>query len=133
MVTIRKAAAVLAACFALLAVGCRIAPIYDVNGDAIMSSKADLTMSDVSKAIHRAGAGLGWQIEDAGPGHIIGTLHLRDHVAVVDITYDIKSYSIKYKDSSNLQYNADKREIHKNYNGWIQNLENGIRTQLMHM
>lgn len=130
---IRKAAAVLAACFALLAVGCRIAPIYDVNGDAITSSKADLTMSDVSKAIQRAGASLGWEMQQAGPGHMIGTLHLRDHVAVVDITYDTKSYSIKYNNSNNLQYNAEKGEIHKNYNGWIQNLENGIRTQLQHM
>jgi len=75
-------------------------------------------MSDVSKAIHRAGAALGWHIQDTGPGHIVGTLHLRDHVAVVDIAYDTKSHSIKYKDSGNLQYNADKREIHKNYNGW---------------
>jgi hypothetical protein len=131
--SIRNAAAVLVACFALLAVGCRIAPIYDVSGDAITSSKPDLTMDDVSKAIQRAGAGLGWQMQQDGPGHMIGTLHLRDHVAVVDITYDTKSYSIKYKDSSNLQYDAEKREIHKNYNGWIQNLENGIRTQLLHM
>lgn len=130
---IRKAATVLVACFALLAVGCRIAPIYNVNGDAISSPKADLTMSDVNKAIKRAGAALGWQMQDAGPGHIIGTLHLRDHAAVVDITYDTKSYSINYKDSSNLQYDAAKGEIHKNYNGWIQNLENGIRTQLLHM
>ncbi|HXZ51968.1 MAG TPA: hypothetical protein VEH51_08195 [Burkholderiales bacterium] len=129
---IRKVAAVFAACFALLAVGCRIAPIYNVNGDAITSPKADLTMSDVNKAIHRAGASLGWQMQDAGPGHMIGTLHLRDHVAVVDITYDTKSYSINYKDSTNLQYDAQKGEIHKNYNGWIQNLESNIRTQLLH-
>jgi hypothetical protein len=130
---IRKFAAVLAACFALLAIGCRIAPIYDVNGDAVTSSKADLTMGDVGKAIQRAGVALGWQMQQAGPGHMIGTLHLRDHVAVVDITYDTKSYSINYKDSSNLQYNAEKREIHKNYNGWVQNLENGIRMQLLHL
>ena len=131
--SIRNAAALLVACFALLAVGCRIAPIYDVNGDAITSSKPDLTMNDVSKAIQRAGAALGWQMQPAGPGHMIGTLHLRTHVAVVDITYDTKSYSIKYKDSSNLQYDKDKGEIHKNYNGWIQNLENGIRTQLLNL
>lgn len=129
----RKMAVILAACFALLAVGCRIAPIYNVSGDAVQSNKPNLTMGDVQKAITRAGATLGWQMEDAGPGHMIGTLHLRNHVAVVDITYDTKSYSIKYKDSTNLQYDASKGEIHKNYNGWVQNLENGIRVQLATM
>jgi len=49
---------------------------------------------------------------------------------VVDIAYDTKAFSITYKDSSNLQYDAAKSEIHKNYNGWVQNLENGIRAQL---
>jgi hypothetical protein len=129
--TIRKAAAVLAACFALLAVGCRIAPIYNVNGDAIAANKPNLTMSDVRGAIIQAGAELGWQMKPTAPGIIVGTLQLRDHVAVVDITYDTKSYSINYKDSSNLQYDAAKGEIHKNYNGWIQNLESRIRAKLL--
>ena len=31
-------------------------------------------------------------------------------------------------DSSNLQY--DGKTIHSNYNGWIQNLDKAIRTQL---
>jgi len=126
----RKATVVLAACFALLVVGCRIAPIYNVTGDTITSSKANLTMDDVSKAIVRAGGSLGWQMTPAGRGHMVGTLNLRNHVAVVDITYDTKSFAIAYKDSTNLEYNKDTSEIHKNYNGWVQNLENGIRTQL---
>lgn len=63
------------------------------------------------------------------PGKISGTLKLRRHVAVVDIPYDTQSYSIKYVDSTELNY-AD-GNIHKNYNGWIQNLEKGIRAQLM--
>jgi hypothetical protein len=126
----RKLAVVLAASFALLIVGCRIAPVYNVSGDAINSSKANLTMNDVSKAIVRAGAGLGWQMQETSPGHMIGTLHLRTHAAVVDISYDTKSFSITYKDSTDLQYDASQGQIHKNYNGWVQNLENGIRTQL---
>ena len=42
------------------------------------------------------------------PGYIVGTLHLREHEAVVDILYDTKSYSILYKSSQNLQYNETK-------------------------
>ena len=128
--TTRKLALVLAASFALLIVGCRIAPVYNVSGDPITSSKSNLTMDDVSKAIVRAGAGLGWQMQETRPGHMIGTLNLRTHVAVVDITYDTRSFSIAYKDSTNLQYDAAQGQIHKNYNGWVQHLENGIRTQL---
>ena len=128
---IRKVAALLAVCFALFAIGCRIAPIYNVNGDAINANKPNLTMSDVRGAIIQAGAELGWQMKPTAPGLIVGTLQLRDHVAVVDITYDTKSYSINYKDSNNLQYDAAKGEIHKNYNGWIQNLESRIRSKLL--
>lgn len=52
------------------------------------------------------------------PREISGALKLRKHVAVVDIPYDTRSYSIKYVDSTESNY-AD-GNIHKNYNGWIQ-------------
>lgn len=62
------------------------------------------------------------------PGYIVGTLKLRSHVAVVDIRHTTKSYSITYKDSTNLDY--DGTNIHRNYNGWISNLDRAIKTQL---
>ena len=111
----------------LLLVGCRTADLYNVQG-APGASKA-VSMADVEAAIRRAGQGLGWQIVPQGPGKAEGTLVLRDHRAVVDITYDTKSYSIKYKDSSNLQY--DGKTIHSNYNGWIQNLDKAISKELL--
>ena len=88
-------------------------------------------MDDMQKAIVRAGAGLGWQMKVAEPGLIVGTLRLRSHMAVVDIKYDTKAYSITYKDSSNLDY--DGANIHKNYNGWVQNLDNAIRVQIANL
>ena len=111
----------------LLLVGCRTADLYNVQG-APGSSKA-VSMADVEAAIRRAGHGLGWQIVPQGPGKAEGTLVLRDHRAVVDITYDIKNYSIRYKDSSNLKY--DGKTIHSNYNGWIQNLDKAISKELL--
>jgi len=53
---------------------------------------------------------------------------LRKHVAVVEIPYSSKSYTIRYRSSENL----DEKDgvIHKNYNGWIQNLTRGINAQL---
>ena len=121
---LRTALMVLVPAIALLMVGCRIAPVYDVQQAPIVATHA-VSMADVERAIRTAGASLGWQMVPRGPGSMEGTLVLRDHRAVVDINYDSKSYSIKYKDSSNLQY--DGSTIHSNYNGWIQNLERAIR------
>ena len=114
---------------ALLA-GCRSAAIYNVQQAPVAANKA-ITMEDMQKAIVRAGAGLGWQMNVVQPGLIVGTLRLRSHMAAVNIKYDTKAYSITYKDSSNLDY--DGTNIHKNYNGWIQNLDNGIRVQITNL
>lgn len=65
---------------------------------------------------------------EKAPGHIVGTLRLRSHQAVVDILYYTEIYSITYLDSLNLKY--DGKSIHKNYNSWIQNLSNGIHAQI---
>lgn len=106
-------------------VGCRTAGVLNIEDAPINASAKPI---DVKKSILRAGAALGWQMKDAGDGHIIGTLILRSHVAKVDITYDTKKYSIRYKDSTNLNY--DGTNIHSNYNGWIQNLDRNIKAQL---
>lgn len=111
----------------LLLVGCRTGGVYNVQGAPIASSKA-VALQDVESAIRRAGASLGWQIIPRAPGRAEGILVLRDHRAVVDIAYDTKTYSIQYKDSSNLGY--DGTTIHGNYNGWVQNLDKAIRMQL---
>jgi hypothetical protein len=116
----------------VLVSGCRTSPVYDVEKHGYATSKADYTNEDVKKAIQRAGSGLGWIISFDEPGHAVGTLYLRDHMAKVDILYDMEGYSITYKDSSNLDYDASDTPaiIHSNYNGWVQNLDNAIRTQL---
>lgn len=112
---------------ALVFAGCsHNQPIYNVEKTPITSSKP-MTMTEVQQAILRAGAQAGWQMQPEGPGKIGGRLALRQHLAVVDIEYDTKAYSIKYRDSSNL--NAADGTIHKNYNSWIQNLEKAIRVQ----
>jgi hypothetical protein len=59
-------------------------------------------------------------MNDTGPGRMVGTLVLRTHTAVVDIAYSTTSYSVTYKSSVDLQEANGK--IHKNYNGWITNL-----------
>ena len=113
---------------AILLGACRSATVYDVKQVAVVSNKPNISKVDVRAAIVRAGGTLGWQIKDNGPDALIGTLMLRGHVAVVDIPYSEKEYSIKYKDSTNLNY--DGTNIHSNYNGWVQNFHKAINVQL---
>jgi hypothetical protein len=108
---------------------CTTVPVMNVNSaPATNAAGKSLTPEQVRSAIVRAGAALGWQMRDDGPGKLVGTLQLRDHTAVVDIPYSSSNYSINYKSSVNLQESGG--QIHKNYNGWIQNLNRGINAQL---
>jgi hypothetical protein len=114
---------------ALFVAGCTSAPIMNVNEAAVSSASGkSLTSDQVRGAIVRAGAALGWQMKDEKAGLLIGTLQLRSHTAVVEIPYSPTSYSIKYRSSVDLDEKGG--NIHKNYNGWIQNLTRGINAQL---
>ncbi len=58
-------------------------------------------------------------------GSIEAALFIRNHVAVVRITYARDSYTIRYARSENLDYvhranGSD--EIHSKYNEWVRNL-----------
>ena len=120
--------AVVAAAMALTACS-TLAPIQNVENVPVSSSaNKPLTPDEVRGAIVRAGAALGWIMKDAGPGVINGTLLLRTHTAEVQIPYSATSYAILYKSSINLQEGGGK--IHRNYNGWVQNLNRGINAQL---
>ena len=117
-------------CAAASMAGCNtIAPIQNVsNASAIGTGGKSLSTDEVRGAILRAGAGLGWIMTEARPGLVKGKLLLRTHVAEIEIPYSQTEYSIVYKTSVNLDEAGGK--IHRNYNGWIQNLNRGINTQL---
>src|SRR5207244_9767057 len=106
-----------------------LAPISNVGNVAINAqSNRPLNPQEVRGAILRAGAGLGWVMKDDGPNQMTGTLVLRTHTAQVEIPYSSASYAIRYKSSVNLM--AADGKIHRNYNGWVQNLTRGINAQL---
>ncbi|HSV84894.1 MAG TPA: hypothetical protein VLK85_37295 [Ramlibacter sp.] len=109
--------------------GCSTVPIMNVNESPVVTaSSKNLSNEQVRSAIVRAGAALGWQMKEDGPNTLVGTLQLRTHTAVVEIPYSSRAYSIKYRSSVNLE--EQNGTIHKNYNGWIQNLTRGINAQL---
>lgn len=116
--------------FLVAATGCRrTTAVHDVM-NAPITSAHHLKADAVKKAILMAGNKRGWIMKPMAQGHILATLNVRTHQAVVDITYTDTSYSIHYKDSSNLYYDAGKKKIHRNYNGWIKNLDQQIQIEL---
>lgn len=124
----RRVLGYLAVGMLLLAVSaCRNAPVYNVQS-AALAAPSYATLADVSDAVRSAGADLGWQMIEEGPGRFTGRLALRSHVAVVDITFTTRTLSIVYRDSTNLNY--DGTNIHSNYNGWIHNLQNAIQSKV---
>ena len=98
-------------------------PIQNVI-DAPVASTTPMPVAKVKTSILVAGTELGWKMAETGPGVIQGTLNLRKHTAVVDITYTATKYSIVYKSSINLDEKDG--QIHKNYNSWVQNLSRKI-------
>lgn len=107
------------------AAGCaRQMPLYTATD---VPFAAEGTMRDRSRQIRRAGAGLGWAMEDVRPGLVRGTLDLRTHQATVDVPYDRQRFSILYVSSRNLDYAGG--TIHNNYNGWVQRLQQTIVAQ----
>jgi uncharacterized lipoprotein YmbA len=118
-------------CALLLLGACRSGPVYNVNLAPIPTGQAEKrpTMDQIQKAIVMAGAGLGWNMSIQKPGHIVASISLRKHQATVDITYNETEYNITYKNSVNLDYKGS--TIHSNYNGWVQNLDNAIKRNLV--
>ena len=82
----------------------------------------------MQSAIVEAGAANHWIISPASPGVMNGQLSERGHTADIRITYTANSYRIDYVSSTNLK--AGSGQIHRNYNRWIQNLNQGIQTRL---
>jgi len=118
------------ACMLALAAGCTSRPIRNVVAEPVAVTPGKTATPDtVRDAILRAGAGLGWTMRPVGPGVISGALNLRTHTADIEVQYTAQSYDIVYRNSTNLD--AANGQIHKNYNGWIENLNAAIHRELL--
>ncbi len=113
--------ALLLALFALAA--CRTAPIYNPSGVAL-GAPAGASLAEVTKAIQQAGASLGWEMTEVGPGEVRARLRNRRHTAEALVRVDTETFSISYQSSENLRHEGD--TIHKGYNKWIRTLERRI-------
>ena len=109
--------------------GARQVPLTDPEPVAV---PAGLKLEQVTKAIKAALVGRTWAVTSEEPGHIVSTLNLREHMAKIDIVYDLQTVKIKYLDSGELMYAEKKgqRMIHRNYLNWVQNLVNDMNRNL---
>lgn len=132
MTSFKKKIAFAGVALAVVLAGCTSKPLYNVDNAPVTSASGKSLKADqVKGAIVAAASSLGWRISDQKPGHIEATLNLREHEAVVDIPYSATSYSIKFKSGKNI--GEKEGQIHRNYNGWVQNLDNKIRAELLRL
>ncbi len=120
-------------CLAVVAMmGCKGgAQIYQVKEAPVQTASGKVpSLEQVQKIIIESGVKLGWVMAVVKPGEIQGTRNVRIHSAVVTIPFTEKNYSVLYKDSTNLKYNAAAQTIHQEYTYWIQELDNEIRARL---
>lgn len=131
----RKFVSGLAVAVTLIALnaGCStVEPVRNVSNSPVTPLPGkQVSLTDVQNAIIKAGAGLGWRMVAVKPGLIEGTLRLRTHTAVVLISFDTRAYNINYKSSD--QLNFDGKNIHRNYNSWVQNLDKRIHTEIVNI
>jgi hypothetical protein len=108
--------------------GCqRVVPVHNVPETQVYIP-AEGDASAVRDAIVAGARAKGWRLHEKAPGHFVGSIVVRNHTAAVDIFYDATSYSIQYKNSSNLKYDGER--IHRNYNKWIILLDQQIQANL---
>ena len=108
--------------------GCkRTVPIQDY-GNSGLTANSKLTANQVRDAIVRAGTSIGWKMNAASPGLVTASWMTRSHSVTVDIPYTANEYTIKYRESTNL--NAKNGEIHSNYNRWVDRLNRNIAAEI---
>jgi hypothetical protein len=114
---------------ALIAVGggiglgaCRGQPIYESTNGQFQGRGS---LAEREALIRRAAASQpGWSVQSMRPGLLRATNTWRSHQMTVDIAFDVRTFTIRYVNSVNLDY--DGAQIHAAYNARVQALERAI-------
>ena len=118
--------------FVIVTTGCATGyAIYNVTDNPTKSyGNIDLTKEEIKGAIILGGENKDWLMAEKSDGHIVATQNYKGLVAVADIYYNEKTFSIKYNDSHGLSYDPSTQLINKRYNRWIKYLERSIQSAL---
>lgn len=111
----------------VLVAGCSTSqPVMNMTNSQVPPSLGE---SDISRAIINAGVSKKWVMREERPGLITGHIQVRQHQANISIPYNTANYSINYVSSVNLD-DKGKGKIHRNYNRWINGLNQAIQLEL---
>ncbi len=109
--------------------GCRtFPPVHNIERQTVSIHDQQKVEQTIIAAGMRA---RGWQISKEKDGLLLGTFTIRAHQFTVEIPYSADEYSILYKDSENLKYNAKKNTIHPRYNRAVANLARAINQMFL--
>ena len=88
------------------------------------------SLNDVRRSIIAGCKIKRWTPIQDGKNMIIASIWIRNkHYAEVIIPFTESEYSIIYETSENLDYNAKKQKIHRNYNKWVILLSRAIQNE----
>jgi hypothetical protein len=118
------------ALFALNAQAKNLEPMGNFeNQPATTGSGKQATVQQITQALSTAGAPRGWQVTQIAPGQLVANVNVRNkHTVSVDILVTPGLYSIRYKNSTNMNY--DGVQINPHYNKWLQMLSEDTRKEL---
>jgi hypothetical protein len=109
-------------------------PIVNFDDVAVSTgSNAKLSAAQVGESIKTAAQAKTWTVSPAGDNKMTATLQVRGkHTVVIEIPYSATSYSLLYKDSSNMKHEVEGGTpvIHPFYNKWVATLKDGIQMEL---
>lgn len=114
---LKRASVLLAGGIALSA--CTSAPIENLHDQPVPGKPngTALNLKQVRASVMAGCVDKGWTPRLVKPDEVDARIQVRDHSAEVLIPFSAGSYSIVYKNSSNLDY--DGKRIHHNYNRWV--------------
>ncbi len=93
-----------------------------------ISVPTGLKLEQVARAIKSAGPQRQWLMSDKEPGLIEAQLLVRKHMLKVAIAYSEQTITMKYLDSTEMDYQANDGSptIHSKYMNWTRNLAQDI-------
>lgn len=109
--------------------GCFFGSTYNVRMETEPTRiAAPLESGRMRDAIVEGARRRDWAVKSERPGCVTLTLLVRGgkHEVTVDVPYTEDSFSIRYVDSVNMDYDPSTGEIRKKYIQWVRNLKQDI-------
>ena len=111
----------------LTTAGCTSKPVLNTQHD--LPANAQVSEEKMKTVIVNALQKREWTVQRLSPQLVQAEITVRGQFyAAIDIRYTRNSYAITYRDSRDLGYKDGK--IHRNYNRWVNNLDNDIMAGL---